>query len=198
MKKKKVDHLIMGWRRVKVKEYHFPDDFEVVNYDKSQEQRDAFYYLWNGVQGSQEEVNNIFLNKFENCPDCHPEKDTFFVKHNGQYIGSITAIYHPKTNCGHIHYVVLKEDYRGQKLSRPLMYLAMNKIYNDGSDFAFLSTDDWRVPAIKLYLSCGFLPRITEILPHKKKKKILRWEKFFSEQNLGNPTFLNRKYKQMK
>ena len=198
MKKKRLKHIAMGWTRQEIEQFSFPSNYEVVNYDGSQKQKEEFYYIWNGKQGTTEEVDNLFVRYFINLQDCEPSKDLFFVKHNGKYIGTVTALYHPQTNSGHIHCFAIIEEYRGKRLSYPLMTIAMNKVYNDGAEQAYLVTDDWRVPAMKVYLHYNFLPRMNEFWPHKKRKMFARWKKIYDDFGVSNLKMYNKNYKLMR
>ena len=197
-KQKKPKHIEMGWLRAEPKPELFSDEYIVLNYDGSQIQQEAFYRIWMGRQGTKEEVFNAFSWYFGNVKDCNLKKDLFFVKHGNEYIATVTAIYHQKNNAGHVHCFAIRDDYRGKRLSYPLMYIAMKKIYDNGADFAYLSTDDWRKPAIKVYINCGFLPMMNEFWPHKKRKMKARWKNIYNELNLDSFKMLNKKYKPIK
>ena len=54
--------------------------------------------------------------------------------------------------------VSVRSDLRGKGLGNVLNQIAVNKLYNDGCDYAFLTTDEWRKAAVKSYLSYGFQP----------------------------------------
>lgn len=194
-KQAKHKHIKMGWVRTEPKPAYFSSDFEVLNYDGSQAQKNAFYLIWNGKRGTKEEIDKTFFRYFENREDCVPAKDLFFVKLKGEYIGTVTAIYHPKNSLGHIHCLALKEKYRGKRLSYPLMYLAMKKIYDDGAKYAYLLTDDWRKPAIKVYANLKFFPVMDEFWPHKKKQLLRKWKKIYEELQLEDFKILNKNYK---
>ncbi len=183
----------MCWLRKEPVPAYFPEGYTVENYNKSEEHRRAFYRLWEGKDGTKEQVDASMRSAFETYRDCIPEKDIFFVRYGGELIGTITAIYHPKENAGYVHMVALREDFRGKHLARPLNYIAMKKIYEDGGSYAYLTTNDWRENAIRGYIHAGFVPQMNAILPREKKKIIDRWRKIYEKLDLGELVILSRK-----
>ena len=61
-----------------------------------------------------------------------------------------------------VHEVQTDEKYRGLGLGRAIMIKVMNDAFQKGFPILYLTTDDWRIPAIKLYLHLGFLPVLYE------------------------------------
>lgn len=66
---------------------------------------------------------------------------------------------------------------RGKGAGRLVCLAALHSLAARGYKTAVLSTDDIRIPAIKLYLSLGFVP----IYTHESHAE--RWEKIFAELN---------------
>ena len=58
----------------------------------------------------------------------------------------------------HLHMVGVRENARGKGLGLPVCAAAVQKHRNEGRANCFLSTHDWRLPAVKQYLKLGFLP----------------------------------------
>ena len=179
-----VDHLEMLCPRKRLKKYVFPEGFEITHFDGSQSQKNAVFSMWEERDGSLEEVNAAFERRFFSQADCLPEKDMFFVKYQGEYVGSLTAIYHKEQSLGHLHYVMLDKKYRDKRLSYPLLYIGMKKLHKQGCSYIFLNTDDWRKSAIKLYLNYGFLPQIDSRNTDITKDHIERWKKIYKELTL--------------
>lgn len=70
----------------------------------------------------------------------------------------------PDAQCaeiGLLDYVVTHPDHRGKGLSRAVCTGVMRFFHDRGYDRIRLLTDDWRLPAISLYLSLGFEPEMT-------------------------------------
>jgi len=108
----------------------------------------------------------------------HPE-GVFFAALNG--VDSATATMVEKdshTGYGWIHMVGALSAAKGHKLGYYVVLAALHHIRRRGFNKAGLTTDDWRIPAIKTYLSLGFEPWIE----HESHPD--RWEKILSELNI--------------
>ena len=74
---------------------------------------------------------------------------------------SITVIFFPEKSDGYIHMVACKEAYRGRGIGTYMNKLAVYMLKTHGMKTASLTTDDWRIPAIKSYLRAGFTPDLS-------------------------------------
>jgi mycothiol synthase len=63
--------------------------------------------------------------------------------------------------AGVLDYVVCHPEYRGLGLGRAVCVAVLRFFAGRGYDSAVLLTDDWRLPAVGLYLSLGFTPEMT-------------------------------------
>ena len=71
---------------------------------------------------------------------------------------------------GVLDFVVSHPDHRGKGLGRAVCTAVLRFLVDRGYAAVTLQTDDWRLPAISLYLSLGFVPQMTrEDMPS-------RWE----------------------
>jgi GNAT superfamily N-acetyltransferase len=87
----------------------------------------------------------------------------FYMIHGEQVMGSISAWFGSEergTHLGRIHWVVLREDYRGKGLAKPLLSFACDMLKQLDHKQAYLTTDTDLFPAISLYLKFGFQPEI--------------------------------------
>ena len=66
-----------------------------------------------------------------------------------------------RPEVGLLDYVVTHPDHRSQGLSRAVCTGVMRFFRDSGYRRIRLLTDDWRLPAISLYLSLGFKPEMT-------------------------------------
>ena len=82
----------------------------------------------------------------------------FLISPTGEVAGTVTYMYGKEENEGIIHMVGIQKDYLGKRLSLPMLLYAMQKMLDDGRVNIYLTTDDWRVPAIKIYFQAGFEP----------------------------------------
>ncbi|MBO4407320.1 MAG: GNAT family N-acetyltransferase [Clostridia bacterium] len=111
----------------------------------------------NGLSG--EEGLPHYVNEIENraSDGLVPERDVFFLDYKGEHVGTVTA-YVNKDNHGDVHMVGIRTEYRGRGLAKYLSSAALKKLSAENPDFVFLTTNEWRVSAVKSYLSAGFLP----------------------------------------
>ena len=116
---------------------------------------------------------------FEDCllkwPD-YDENLCFFLTVDGAPAATLTVICHREKSQGYVHMVACKPHFRGKGLGTLLSHLAAYVLLREGMQTAYLTTDDWRVPAIKTYLRAGFVPD-TESQPDFRE----RWEKILSQ-----------------
>ena len=66
-----------------------------------------------------------------------------------------------EANVGRVDYVVSHPGLRGRGLGRAVCAGVLDYLLGRGYETVELFTDDWRLPAIGLYLSLGFSPDLT-------------------------------------
>ncbi len=113
---------------------------------------------------------------FYECMYSHGELeyDKFFiVECDGIPAATLAVICDYEKKQGYIHMVGCKPEFRGRGIGSNLAYLAVCTLVSSGMETAYLTTDDFRIPAIKSYLKAGFVPEIKDE-EHKQ-----RWEKVF-------------------
>lgn len=101
-----------------------------------------------------------FENAIARHADLVPQRDVLFLDVDGRHAATIAPVYHPASGLGEIHMVSVHRDYRGRGLGNALMALALHALAPYKPQLTYLTTDDWRLPAVKSYLSAGFLPVI--------------------------------------
>ena len=94
------------------------------------------------------------------------------VAKDGQVVAATFAsIEQEALKAGRVDYVVSRPEYRGLGLGRVVCTEVVRHLIEKGYANVVLYTDDWRLPAIGLYLSMGFEPRMDrEDMPE-------RWER---------------------
>lgn len=103
------------------------------------------------------------------------EDKCFFILENGQAVATLTVVCNYETREGLIHMVACAESARGRGYGTLLTQVASYVLKTEGMESARLTTDDWRIPAIKSYLRIGFTPdRSTEDFK-------ARWEKIYEQ-----------------
>ncbi len=168
--------------------FSLPEGYSVVNYSDEREKRE-YYYIHYLIEDSREKMESFFDTTLLHYPDCVPERDTFFLKCGEEYVGTVTAIVHPVTNSGYVHMVCIREDYRGKGLAGLLNGIALQKLLKRDIEYILLTTDDWRLPAIKSYLKAGFLPVISERYFFYKRAMLRRWKKIYRKFGLTELTY---------
>ncbi len=99
-----------------------------------------------------------------------------------EVVGTASAWESPeKRGHGMVHYVAVASAHRGKKLGFMITARVLELLERMGYPDAWLSTDDWRLAAIKVYLDLGFEPVFT----HKSHKE--RWEIVRHKLALRNP-----------
>lgn len=112
-----------------------------------------------GSLGIEEASEEIFIEKMLKDEMVNPANIFFLVStHNNEIAGTVTYQYSPKKDTGTIHMVGIKKKYQGLGLALPMNLYAVSKILEDGKTQVNLTTDDWRLPAIKTYFNAGFKP----------------------------------------
>ncbi len=90
-------------------------------------------------------------------------RQCFLLAEQGEVIGTATAWFEEcweGGNWGRIHWVAIRPPYQGRGLAKPLLTIVCQRLRELGHTRAFLRTEPWRLPAIQLYLSFGFVPWI--------------------------------------
>lgn len=172
-----MEQLIMRWKYTdgaKAPEVKLPEGFTVRSHDGSFEDVDRWldivqYGLTNG---------RCSRELFESCMLGHKNieyEKIFFIEKEGESAATITVICDNEASEGYIHMVACHEKYRGLGLGTAMNALAVKTLINSGMKTAYLTTDDFRIPAIKSYLRAGFVPDIsTEDFKE-------RWEKIYEK-----------------
>jgi ribosomal protein S18 acetylase RimI-like enzyme len=65
-------------------------------------------------------------------------------------------------NTGEVHMVAILRNFRGRGLGNILNIMALRKLAPQQPRYIYLTTDLWRMSAVKSYLSAGFKPVLYE------------------------------------
>ncbi|MBQ1552788.1 MAG: GNAT family N-acetyltransferase [Clostridia bacterium] len=139
-----------------IKSYPLPEGYTVRNY-KGEEDIAAWCEIClNGLVGSTDPQN--FVNAISSRDDCDPYSDVFFIcDENGRPCATVTAIKQPD-GTGDMHMVSVLTEYRGKGLGNCLAEICIRSLQEREVKYIYLTTDEWRVAAVKSYLTSGFLP----------------------------------------
>lgn len=144
-----------------------PDGFSVHSHQTGQET------VWEDI------IESSFGTHFDfdfliQAGDYSPEKVLYLSK-DGRDIATTTAVENSRyPGEGWFRMVGVRADAQGMGAGKLISLAALNALKDRGYQSAVLSTDDHRIPAIRLYLSVGFEP----VYSHESHPE--RWEKIFS------------------
>ena len=88
----------------------------------------------------------------------YEESKCFFLLEQEKAMATITVICDGEKKEGYIHMVACREEARGKGYGTLLSKWAVAVLKKEGMETAYLTTDDWRIAAIKTYLKAGFYP----------------------------------------
>ena len=115
-----------------------------------------------GSLGVNEISEEVFEEKMLHDKSVNPANIFFLISASGEIAGTVTYQYADEKDAGYVHMVAIQKDYLGQRLALPMNLYAVKRILEDGKRKIYLTTDDWRLPAIKTYLNAGFVPVICQ------------------------------------
>jgi RimJ/RimL family protein N-acetyltransferase len=100
-------------------------------------------------------------------------KATFVIEHDGAPVATASARLLPEQypGSGYVHWVGADVGHRGKRLGYLASLATLYEFARLGCKDAVLDTDDFRVPAIKVYLNLGFVPE------HRHATHPVRWAK---------------------
>lgn len=99
----------------------------------------------------------------------------FFILEGERAVATLTVVCDYETKEGYIHMVACHENFRGKGYGTLLNRVAEYTLKKEGMQTAYLTTDDWRIPAIKSYLRIGFYPDLST------EDFCDRWKKIYAE-----------------
>lgn len=114
-------------------------------------------------------------------PAYRPERVLFITAADGTPVATASAWHRAGLleGAGSVHYVGVVPEAQGQRLGYWMTLATLHHMRRDGFRRAMLSTDDFRLPAIKTYLRLGFEP----LLAHENQRE--RWPKVLAELGMA-------------
>lgn len=113
----------------------------------------------------------VFDEWIKNRAHAVPESDTFFIlSPEGKAVATTTAIEEPE-KIGYVHMVGSLPETRGKGIGHAMVSITNGIMEERGCVYSYLTTDDWRLAAIKTYLDGGFLP----VLYGDRDEMLNRW-----------------------
>ncbi len=118
----------------------------------------------------------------------HPcfQPERVFVAVTGELIVGTASAWQSARDpgVGYLHMLGVLPDYRGQHLGAALTVATLDYARREGFSAQRLLTDDWRLPAIRLYLALGYDPIVTDCTHPRRWRKVAR--------NLQQPELIQR------
>jgi len=108
----------------------------------------------------------------------------FFICYGDEPVATASAwrVRSISDDMGYVHWVAVKPAHRGKGLGKAITVAVLRKFREEGCGEAVLQTDDFRLPALKVYLDLNFRPLIVHENQRERWRKILR--------NLGLPELI--------
>ncbi len=150
--------LKMVWKPVACEMPQLPEGWTMRTFNGTQEDIDAWGACCrNGLMGLKDDTNTVFEGCMTSRNDFSPDA-LFFLQWQGKPVATITCLLEEDTKVGDVHMVGSLPECRGRGVGKLLMGVAMANLWQRGAKIAYLTTDDFRVPAIQSYLTAGFMP----------------------------------------
>ncbi len=151
--------LVMTWMNDGTPDagYTLPEGYSVRSLTEVENGIDAWLDIVQYGLSEKREDEQYYVKAMVNYPNYDPAK-CFFVMQGGEAVATITVICDYTTLQGYIHMVACKDVCRGKGIGTLLNRIALSVLKQEGMKNARLTTDDWRIPAIKSYLRAGFTP----------------------------------------
>lgn len=173
--------LYMRRRGGHTEEHTLPEGYTLQFFDGTKEAVNDWLEICHGGLNPDKSFSH-FQNAIINKPDINPMKDIFFVvSPDGIRVATTTCIRRPE-GIGGVHMVAALERYRGKGIGHFLITKAVNILADRGFTVMGLTTDDFRLPAIKTYLDAGFRPYLVH---DDDSDMVKRWDDVL--EKLGYP-----------
>jgi len=121
-------------------------------------------------------------------PAYRPDRIFFVVDPAGVPCATASAYRHPPwgDRVGYVHYVAVRPSHAGWRLGYAVSLAVLHQFVAEGCPWCVLTTDDWRLPAIKTYLRLGFAPFVR----HASHPD--RWRAVFARLGAAAPEAFDR------
>ena len=164
--------LYMRRRGGHIEEYKLQDGYSLEFFDGSKESvNDWLDICYIGLNPDKSFAR--FQNAIMDRPGVKPCEDLFFVvSPEGKRVATTTCIKRPE-GIGGVHMVAALDEYRGKGIGHFLITKAVNILADRGFTEMGLTTDDFRLPAIKTYLDAGFRPYLVH---DDESDMVKRWD----------------------
>ena len=172
--------------------------FTYRTYNGSQADRDAWLEICK--TGALLDYEEDAFERYITSQDGYRQDMVFFVLDGEKPIATITVldkgtrveIMGKEEKLGYVHMVGVHSDYCGRGLGGYLNEISLAALTRLECGGAWLTTDDWRIPAIRSYIKSGFRPVLYEDDMEE------RWTKVLGEQGYTNVLCTDAEYRAQK
>lgn len=163
----------------------FPRSYQCRTYQRGDEQ--AWADIMNDGFGSQRSAEDV-RKELIDMPQFVPE-GLFFVFHDGNPVGSACAWRDSPNEWKHgrLEMVCVLPAHRGDNLGYFLTLQVLNWFKDNGFEDVELTTDDWRLAAVKQYLRLGFQPLINDDSTRSRWLQVIEKLKLSPAESLPSP-----------
>ncbi len=98
-------------------------------------------------------------------------ENIFYACFEDKPVGTATA--QVKDGEAFLHYIAVNGAYRGNGLATSLIVTVIKRHLSQGREGCYLTTDDFRIPAVKSYIRLGFLPVLWSDDARERWEKVL-------------------------
>ncbi|MCQ2429427.1 MAG: GNAT family N-acetyltransferase [Clostridia bacterium] len=124
-------------------------------------------------------------------PDVCPEKDLFFVvSPDGRRVATSASVVH-SGGAGYVHMVAALPEVRGKGIGHAMLSFSLETLEARGVPYIYLTTDDFRLAAIKTYLDADFRPVLWE---DPESDMAARWDAVIDKLGYRKVEYLPEKY----
>ena len=169
-----MEQLVMRWRADDATMPDEPDwgEFVCRTYSGADEDKEKWALIIKESFGGDDWTKE----SFDGCMNDHGKLENdmmFIIEKDGDPAATLAVIPHWDVKEGYIHMVGCRPKYQGVGLGTRLNAAAVRCLLENGLETAYLTTDDFRIPAIRSYLRAGFYPDIKDD-SHRE-----RWDKIY-------------------
>lgn len=161
---------------------HLPEGYRFVLFDESEKDIADWKAIMMDPPAPRDGADSCYHLMIDTYEDIDKKHDIHFIENaQGERVATVTTITH-RDQTGYVHMVKAIQAERGKGLGQAVAQYALQIFERRGIDTIVLTTDDFRLPAIKTYLDAGFLPVV-----HGTKDSEInrRWDAVL--QNLNYP-----------
>ncbi len=151
--------LKMRYARENIPQAQMPEGYAVLPFRVGDEHE--WFAIVRHVLFPEDTTLKSAIEDLERFPCLKRERDIFFAVKNGKRLATATGMIR-EDGSGYLHYICARPEARGTGVASALIAHAAEDLYQRGASYVYLTTDDFRLGAIKTYLRLGLTPVIED------------------------------------